>query len=124
MTSQLRVLPRLLAVPAALALSAMTALTPLAATSASASETPPRSHVPPAATAGTIGVRLLDAPVTAGDDPRARVYIVDHLAPGTVIHRRIEVSNTTSSITQVGSTAIYTSDPSNLTTVVPAVTAT
>jgi len=39
-------------------------------------------------------VRLLDDPVSAGDDPRARVYIVDHLAPGAVIHRRIEVSNT------------------------------
>ena len=50
-----------------------------------------------AATAGGIGLRLLDAPATAGDDPRARLYIVDHLAPGTVIHRRIEVSNTTAS---------------------------
>ena len=32
------------------------------------------------------------------NDPRARIYIVDHLAPGTVIHRRVEVSNTTDSI--------------------------
>ena len=44
---------------------------------------------------GGIGLRLLDAPVSAKDDPRARVYIVDHLAPGTVIERRIEVTNTT-----------------------------
>ena len=50
-----------------------------------------------ASTAGGIGLRLLDAPTSAGDDPRARLYIVDHLAPGTVIHRRIEVSNTTAS---------------------------
>lgn len=43
----------------------------------------------------SIGLRLVDAPVSARDDPRARVYIVDHLAPGTVIRRRVEVSNTT-----------------------------
>jgi hypothetical protein len=42
---------------------------------------------------GGIGLRLLDAPVAAKDDPRARIYIVDHLAPGSVIERRIEVSN-------------------------------
>jgi hypothetical protein len=47
--------------------------------------------------AGSIGLRLVDVPVTAGDDPRARLYIVDHLAPGAVIHRRVEVSNTTDS---------------------------
>ena len=50
---------------------------------------------------GSIGIRLVDAPVSAGDDPRAKVYIVDHLAPGTVITRRIEVSNTTGSITRL-----------------------
>jgi hypothetical protein len=42
-------------------------------------------------------VQLLSAPVSALGDPRARLYIVDHLHPGTVIHRRIEVSNTTAS---------------------------
>ncbi len=46
---------------------------------------------------GSIGIRLVDAPVSARDDPRAKVYIVDHLRPGTVITRRIEVSNTTAS---------------------------
>ena len=40
-----------------------------------------------------VGVRLLDEPSAAQDDPRAQVYIVDHLAPGTTIQRRIEVSN-------------------------------
>ena len=52
-----------------------------------------------AAAAGGIGLRLLDAPVT--DDPRARLYIVDHLSPGTVIHRRIELSNTSNETTHV-----------------------
>lgn len=47
--------------------------------------------------AGSIGVQLLSAPVAAREDPRARLYVVDHLRPGTVIHRRIEVSNTTAS---------------------------
>ena len=54
-----------------------------------------------AATAGGIGLRLIDAPASAGDDPRARLYIVDHLAPGTVIHRRVEVSNSTDSAEHV-----------------------
>lgn len=42
-----------------------------------------------------IGIRLVDAPVAARDNPRARVYIIDHLAPGTKIERRVEVSNNT-----------------------------
>ena len=43
------------------------------------------------------GLRLVDVPVVAQDDPRAQIYIVDHLAPGAVVHRRIEVSNSTAS---------------------------
>ena len=42
----------------------------------------------------SIGIRLVDAPADAGDDPRAQVHIIDHLSPGTVITRRIEVSST------------------------------
>lgn len=49
----------------------------------------------PTATAPGIGIRLLEAPTNRRDDPRARIYIVDHLAPATVIHRAIEVSNST-----------------------------
>jgi hypothetical protein len=49
----------------------------------------------PAPDPGSVGVRLLDVPTVARDDPRARQYIVDHLAPGSVVNRRIEVSNTT-----------------------------
>jgi hypothetical protein len=48
----------------------------------------------PRATGG-IGIRLVDIPRDAASDPRARAYIVDQLAPGTTIHRRIEVSNST-----------------------------
>jgi hypothetical protein len=46
-------------------------------------------------TSGGIGLRLLDAPVAAKDDPRARVYIVDHLPAGAEIQRQVEVTNTT-----------------------------
>jgi hypothetical protein len=79
---------------AALAFTAMVAA-PVGASTASPSPTPR------AAAAGGIGLRLVDVPVAARDDPRARVYIVDHLAPGRVIHRRIEVSNTTASTAHV-----------------------
>ncbi|WP_157548030.1 hypothetical protein [Micromonospora sp. ATCC 39149] len=40
-----------------------------------------------------MGVRLLDAPVSRRDDPRAHQYIVDHVNPGTTIRRRIIVAN-------------------------------
>ena len=52
--------------------------------------------VPPAASgapAGQVGIRLLDAPTGRANDPRARIYIVDHVAQGTTISRRIEVSS-------------------------------
>jgi hypothetical protein len=53
------------------------------------------------AAAGSIGVQLLDVPLTAYADPRARLYIIDHLHPGTTIHRRIEISNTTNSTVHI-----------------------
>ncbi|NAS23471.1 hypothetical protein GT755_17445 [Herbidospora sp. NEAU-GS84] len=43
---------------------------------------------------GLIGIRLVEAPEDRADDPRARAYIVDHVKPGTVIHRRFAVNNT------------------------------
>ncbi|MEU3168287.1 hypothetical protein [Streptosporangium sp. NPDC006930] len=43
---------------------------------------------------GTIGIRLLEAPVSYRGDPRALSYIVDHLNPGTTIQRKVEISNT------------------------------
>ena len=76
----------------AFVVTAMSAGTPAAAT---AQEGP-----------GGIGLRLVEAPTAAKDDPRARIYIVDHLAPGTVIERRVEVSNSTTSNHQV---ALYSS---------------
>ncbi|MER5460339.1 peptidase [Streptomyces sp. NPDC002668] len=46
---------------------------------------------------GRFGVRLVDAPVARRNDPRARIYVVDHLKPGMAIKRRIEVSNKSAS---------------------------
>jgi hypothetical protein len=69
-----------------LAAALLLAVAPVDAASAAPSQDKPE---------GGIGLRLMDAPLTARDDPRARVYIVDHLAPGAVIQRRIGVSNTT-----------------------------
>lgn len=82
---------------AVLALGSVTALSGAPALAAPAQEEP---------AVGGIGLRLLDAPVSGKDDPRARVYIVDHLAPGTEIERRIEVTNTTDSAQEV---ALYPS---------------
>ncbi|MCU1681907.1 MAG: hypothetical protein JWQ81_2646 [Amycolatopsis sp.] len=50
---------------------------------------------------GSVGIRLLDIPANAVDNPTAHEYIVDHLKPGTTTHRRIEVSNTTTSTMRV-----------------------
>lgn len=47
------------------------------------------------APAQTVGIRIVDAPTVRADDPRARQYIVDHVAPGTTITRRVEVANGT-----------------------------
>ncbi|MET1036857.1 MAG: hypothetical protein ABW075_01200 [Aeromicrobium sp.] len=51
-----------------------------------------------------LGIRLVDAPLATRDDPRAGVYIIDHVKPGTTIERRIEVSNDTGKPTDV---AVY-----------------
>ncbi len=45
--------------------------------------------------AGSIGIRLLDAPVALQDDPRAQTYIIDNLPPGTTITRHVMVTNNT-----------------------------
>lgn len=50
-----------------------------------------------APSADGIGIRLLDVPKSEINDPRAREYIIDRLAPGSTIHRRIIVSNSTQS---------------------------
>jgi hypothetical protein len=48
---------------------------------------------PSAADAGGVGIRLLDVPVEQQDDPRARSYLVDEVAPGGRIERRVQVVN-------------------------------
>lgn len=48
-----------------------------------------------------LGLRLLEAPSERRDDPRARAYVIDHVAPGTEFSRRFEVSNDTGSTAQV-----------------------
>ncbi|WP_157041751.1 hypothetical protein [Nitriliruptor alkaliphilus] len=40
-----------------------------------------------------LGVRLLEAPADLVDDPRAQVSIIDELAPGATIERRVRFSN-------------------------------
>ena len=63
------------------------------------------SPAPSAVASGGVGLRLVDVPAATRDDPRAALYIVDHLAPGAVIHRRVQVSNTATSPVQI---SLYT----------------
>jgi hypothetical protein len=59
----------------------------------------------PKADSGTIGIRIVDVPPdSARRDPLALSYIVNRLAPGKSIQRRIEVSNNTLSTAAV---AVY-----------------
>ncbi len=83
------------------ALSATTALSVTAALAGPAGAVTAAPGAAPTPAPGGIGLRLVDAPVDAREDPRARVYIVDHLAPATVISRRIEVSNTTAAAARI-----------------------
>jgi hypothetical protein len=55
----------------------------------------------PTADSGGIGVRIVDVPADSRNDPLAFSYIVNRLAPGKSIQRRIEVSNNTRSTTAV-----------------------
>lgn len=55
----------------------------------------------PAPQPATVGIRVLDAPSNRADDPRARLYIVDHLPLGTTIERRVEVGNDTDRVQPV-----------------------
>jgi hypothetical protein len=76
---------------------ALAALAFAVVVAAPASASPPPARPAARAIAGSLGLQLLNVPLGAREDPRARLYIVDHLHPGTVIHRLIEVSNTTAS---------------------------
>jgi hypothetical protein len=46
-----------------------------------------------AAEDGGIGIQLAEAPTSRRDDPRARLYIVDHVKPGATVLRKVKVSN-------------------------------
>ncbi|RIV37830.1 hypothetical protein D2L64_14790 [Micromonospora radicis] len=59
----------------------------------SPSPSPTLTQSPPPRASGSIGIRLAEASVDRRDDPRAQVYIVDHVKPGTWMTRRIEVNN-------------------------------
>ena len=48
-----------------------------------------------------IGIRLVDVPVSEADNPRGLRYIIDHLPPGAVIHRRVLVENQNSATAHV-----------------------
>ncbi|MGP3917666.1 hypothetical protein [Nonomuraea sp. 10N515B] len=45
---------------------------------------------------GGIGIRLLEATLGRKNDPRAHIYIIDHVNPGTGFSRRLEIRNTSS----------------------------
>jgi hypothetical protein len=53
---------------------------------------------------GGIGIRIVDVPANSRNDPLARSYIVNRLAPGKSIRRRVEIGNTTPSTAAV---AVY-----------------
>jgi hypothetical protein len=44
-----------------------------------------------------LGIQLLEAPTALANDPRAHIYIIDHLGPGTTITRKVQVSDGTTS---------------------------
>jgi hypothetical protein len=67
------------------------ALTALQAPAVTAAQ--PR-EAPVTAPAGSIGIQLLEAPVSLKDNPRAHQYVIDYLPPGMVIHRKVKIDNT------------------------------
>ncbi len=42
-----------------------------------------------------LGIRLVDVPVASAENPRALVYIIDHVQPGSEVERRVQVVNGT-----------------------------
>ncbi len=60
---------------------------------------------------GSIGIGLLDIPLSRVNDPRARMYIVDHVKPGTTIRRRVKVTNSSAHRHRI---ALYTTAASVL----------
>lgn len=56
---------------------------------------PGHAQVGGEAGSGGVSIGLAEAPSDRADDPRARTYVIDHLAPGATIERSIRVANTT-----------------------------
>ncbi|WP_163377054.1 hypothetical protein [Dietzia sp. Alg238-R159] len=56
---------------------------------------PLASAQPPDAAGGTIGIRIGDGRVGPDGDPRAQIYIVDHVPPGSELTRELVVTNGT-----------------------------
>jgi hypothetical protein len=73
---------RLLSTIAAMAVAGMIIPATAGGSVAKAAVAPPR-----------FGLRLVDVPVSEAHNPRGLRYIIDSLAPGTVIHRRILIEN-------------------------------
>lgn len=46
-----------------------------------------------AVTGGGIAIRLAEAPTSRREDPRAHIYVIDHVAPGATFSRKVVVSN-------------------------------
>jgi hypothetical protein len=72
---------------------------PLAAAAAGSDVTslaqPVEAGTPRAQLPVGVGLRLLDVRTEQAADPRANIYVVDHVIAGTLVERRLEVSNGT-----------------------------
>jgi hypothetical protein len=44
-----------------------------------------------------LGIELLEAPTALANDPRAHIYVIDHLSPGVTITRKMQVTDGTTS---------------------------
>lgn len=51
--------------------------------------------------ADAVVIGLAEAPEARRDDPRAKVYVIDHVKPGTTIRRKLRVANETAVATDV-----------------------
>jgi hypothetical protein len=80
----LRAIPATVAAALAVGLCAAPAVGASAASASSTASTPD----------GAITVRLLDASAARENDPRARIYIDDHVPQGTTVVRHVEVTST------------------------------
>lgn len=60
-----------------------------AAVLASTSAAPSSAQAP----RGQVGVRLIDVASDRASDPRAKLYIIDHVSPGAIFSRHIDASN-------------------------------